>query len=277
MNFKPMLAHPVSDDINEEQGYLQQPKLDGIRAYITKDGIFSRNNKQFNNCEHILTELESFFISNPDIILDGELYNHLFKSEFEKIVSLVKKKTPTQQDKFQSASYIQFHCYDYFNPNSPEVYIQRWNQIDWWKHVYKWRSIQVVDTNVVWGQADIDKYYAIHTAAGYEGSILRVNGLYEQKRSKNLLKVKCFTDEELTIIGCVKGKGKRSSGIGKFIGVRDNGVQVGIPVMETLDKLIDMWNNRDSYIGKRATVIFFQETNSGSLRHPLFKCIREYE
>ena len=35
--------------------------------------------------------------------------------------------------------------------------------------------------------------------------------------------------------------------------------------------------NINSYIGKRATFTYFQRTQAGSYRHPLFKCIRNYE
>ena len=43
---------------------------------------------------------------------------------------------------------------------------------------------------------------------GYEGSILRLNGPYEQKRSYNLQKFKDFSDTEATIVGYEAGKGK---------------------------------------------------------------------
>ena len=42
--FKPMLAHPVSKQIDwQDDTHFIQPKLDGVRCYITKDGAFSRN------------------------------------------------------------------------------------------------------------------------------------------------------------------------------------------------------------------------------------------
>ena len=49
----------------------------------------------------------------------------------------------------------------------------------------------------------------VHLAQGYEGSMLRTNGFYEQKRSYNLQKFKDFSDTEATIIGYEAGKGKR--------------------------------------------------------------------
>ena len=105
-NFKPMLAHPVSKTIDFNETLFIQPKLDGVRCFITATGAYSRNNKQFHNCKHILTELKPLFVDNPNLILDGELYNHRFKNNFNKIISLVRKQKPTQQDKFEAASYL---------------------------------------------------------------------------------------------------------------------------------------------------------------------------
>ena len=58
--------------------------------------INATNNNQFMNLEHLELKLKVFFKNNPEAILDGELYNHKLKNDFEKIVSLVKKKKPTQ-------------------------------------------------------------------------------------------------------------------------------------------------------------------------------------
>ena len=113
--------------------------------------------------------------------------------------------------------------------------------------------------------------------AGYEGSILRTNLPYENKRSNNLLKFKAFEDTEATITGYVEGKGKRSGTIGKFLAIDSNGVTFGMPVMAKYDIMRDMLANADSYIGKVATFTFFQRTPAGSYRHPLFKAIRNYE
>ena len=41
--------------------------------------------------------------------------------------------------------------------------------------------------------------------------------------------------------------------------------------------LAEMLKNVTDYIGKRATFTYFQRTQAGSYRHPLFKCIRNYE
>ena len=101
---KPMLAHKF--DINRvdySQPVYIQPKLDGIRCLFTANGAFSRNKKQFMNLKHIEMALKPFFDQNPDVVLDGELYNHKLKRDFEKIVSLVRSKSqPKKTDVMHS-------------------------------------------------------------------------------------------------------------------------------------------------------------------------------
>ena len=117
MRHKPMLAYPVSTKpIDYGESVFVQPKLDGVRCLIQCDkGIvsaWSRTGKQWLNIDHILFNLEPFFKFHPQVVLDGELYNHKLKDDFEKIISCVRKKKPTDQHRFESAQLVQFHCYD---------------------------------------------------------------------------------------------------------------------------------------------------------------------
>ena len=280
--FNVMLAHsaPKTIDFKNGNGYFIQPKLDGVRCYITKDGAFSRNHKQLHNCKHILTELKPLFADNPSVILDGELYNHKFKNNFNKIISLVRKLKPTQQDKFEAASYLQFHCYDLFSDYDSYSYlkfIDRTLAITNLQSKYKLRFTKTVDTKVLYSETELNKIHNENKQNGYEGSIIRANKLYEQKRSHNLWKVKDFNDTEATIIGWVEGQGKRTGTIGKFLARDTNGIEFGMPVMDKMPVLKKMYNIAEWYIGKTATFTYFQRTPSGSYRHPLFKTVRNYE
>ena len=280
--FNVMLAHsaPKTIDFKNNDTFFIQPKLDGVRCYITKDGAFSRNHKQLHNCKHILTELKPLFADNPSVILDGELYNHKFKNNFNKIISLVRKQKPTQQDKFEAASYLQFHCYDLFSDYDSYSYlkfIDRTLAITNLKSKYKLRFTHEVDTKVLYSETELNKIHNENKQNGYEGSIIRANKLYEQKRSHNLWKVKDFNDTEATIIGWVEGQGKRTGTIGKFLARDANGIEFGMPVMDKMPVLKKMYDIAEWYIGKTATFTYFQRTPSGSYRHPLFKTVRNYE
>lgn len=280
--FNVMLAHsaPKTIDFKNNDTFFIQPKLDGVRCYITKDGAFSRNHKQLHNCKHILTELKPLFADNPYVILDGELYNHKFKNNFNKIISLVRKQKPTQQNKFEAASYLQFHCYDLFSDYDSYTYlkfIDRTLAITNLQSKYKLRFTKTVDTKVLYSETELNKIHNENKQNGYEGSIIRANKLYEQKRSHNLWKVKDFNDTEATIIGWVEGQGKRTGTIGKFLARDANGIEFGMPVMDKMPVLKKMYDIAEWYIGKTATFTYFQRTPSGSYRHPLFKTVRNYE
>ena len=108
---KAMLAHKYNEDKAEYPAYIQ-PKLDGIRCLFTAKGAFSRAENQFMNVKHIEKALKPFFAKNPTAVLDGELYNHGLKDDFEKIISLVKKKKPTDADRIEAAELVQYHVYD---------------------------------------------------------------------------------------------------------------------------------------------------------------------
>jgi len=274
--FKPMLAHVYTDQnqIDWGQPVYMQPKLDGVRCIFTKDGAFSRTGKRFMNVKHIEEELQELFKQKPNLILDGELYNHRLKDDFEKIISLVRKQKPTDEDRSEARRLTQYHVYDYVDGSSFD-YKKRQDNLTC-SDIYC-PSIHYTETIRVATPAMIKVLHQKFLDKGYEGSIIRLNGEYEQKRSKNLLKVKDFSDSEAEITGFVEGKGKRLGTIGKFIAVDSQGMQFGMPVMDKFKYLQDNFKEMQTWIGKIATFTYFEKTKRGSYRHPLFKAIRNYE
>jgi DNA ligase-1 len=119
----------------------------------------------------------------------------------------------------------------------------------------------------------------VHLAQGYEGSMLRLNKKYEHKRSYNLQKFKDFSDTEATIVGYEAGKGKFTGLIGKFLMLDDDGIMFGCPIGKGYNfaDRKNILDNIHDYIGQRATFTYFQRTQAGSYRHPLFKTLRNYE
>ena len=120
MRHKPMLAYPVSNKpVDYSVKNFIQPKLDGVRCVIQYDNsvvtAYSRTGKKWKNIDHILFHLKGFFELNPNVVLDGELYNHDLKDDFEKIISLVRKQKPTADDRLDAQHLVQFHVYDYFD------------------------------------------------------------------------------------------------------------------------------------------------------------------
>jgi len=281
MRKKPMLAYPVSDKpIDYTKPVFMQPKLDGVRCLIQYDAgkvtAYSRTGKVWKNIEHIELNLLKFFNKYPNVILDGELYNHDFKDDFESIISMVRKTKPTAEDRLISAKNVQFHCYDIVDEKLP--FKQRIEFINN-SLMLIGNSIKTVYTMQITSHENALTFHESFKAGGYEGSILRSNNVYQCKRSHALRKFKDFSDAEATIIGYLDGKGKRTGTLGKFIMMDDNGVEFGCPPGKgyTYNNLATMLENIGDYIGQRATFTFFERTKAGSYRHPLFKCIRDYE
>jgi len=297
MRKKAMLAQNVGDYSrikSDDWPLYVQPKLDGVRCLIQAEQIptnsaeiyeikaYSRTDKEWKNIDHILKELKPFFQKYPDVILDGELYNHDLRDNFEKIISLVRKTKPTDEDRLESAEMVQFHCYDIIEERLR--FSERNNFI---KDKFKYKGEFESDVNIilptpsrlVYNTEEVEVAHEDYLELGYEGSILRQNKLYECKRSWTLMKVKDFSDAEATIIGYEEGKGKREGHLGKFIMQDDDGNQFGCPpgTGYTYADMTIMLNNIHKYMGQTATFTYFQRTKAGSYRHPLFKAIRNYE
>lgn len=277
---KPMLAYKVGKkEVDYTQKVFIQPKLDGVRCVITKDGCFTRTGNQWMNVAHIEVRLEKFFEAFPDIVLDGELYNHELRDDFEKIISLVKKKTPTKADRWEAFELVEFHVYDYISDAS---YAMRYFDLNWWfgaKGNYKDGCIVLSDNFAIKNHDEALLKHTFNLSLGYEGSILRLNGGYECKRSYNLQKFKDFHDKEATIVGYVEGKGKRLGTLGKFLMKDDEGIEFGCPPGKGYNHkdLGIILENINDYIGREATFTYFERTKANSYRHPMYKTLRNYE
>ena len=300
MRKKPMLAYPVSaKPIDYSKPTFIQPKLDGVRCVIQCElhylldnqqmhentvipviTAYSRTGKEWKNIDHILEQLKPFFFKYPKVILDGELYNHDLRDNFEKIISLVRKTKPTDEDRLEASKLTQFHCYDIIDEHLEfddriEFVHESFSSVQWnsCPSIYKVDTIRVFNED----QAKVD--HARNLDSGYEGSIVRTNDGYQCKRSHNLRKFKDFHDAEATIVGYEEGKGKREGTLGKFLMQDDDGNQFGCPPGKgyNYQDMRDMLKDIHRYMGQTATFTYFERTKANSYRHPLFKAIRDYE
>ena len=286
-----MLAHktdPKRIDFDKNDYYIQ-PKLDGIRCYITKDGMFTRNHKDIVSAPHIFEELQDFFVANPEVILDGELYNHELKANFSKIVSLVRKTKPTEEALEESREMVEFHCYDCFITDQPNLIFGDRESFRVRNISRKFKSIIHVGSAPVNSDDKTQEITQIYLNDGYEGAMLRQDAEYQPKRSWYLQKVKTFVDEEFEIVGFVERVSRSRNGVaheeyktgmlGKFIMKMKDGRTFGAPCGKGYDHkaLKELWDNREDYLGKQATVEFFEYTEYGIPRFPKYKHVRDYD
>jgi ATP-dependent DNA ligase len=271
--FKPMLANDYNDYKDKIKfPVFSQPKLDGIRCIVRADGMWSRNGKKIISAPHIFESLKPLFESDPDLILDGELYADKATTDFNTIISCVRKTKPTLDDLKTSAECIEYHIYDV--PSVDGTFRER----------YKYYMTELdlppccvkVHCIIIYSEIGIDPEYRGYMAQGYEGQILRTDSLYENKRSKSLLKHKTFVDAEFKILGVEEGKGNLSGKVGR-LNFEINGKPFDAAVNGDWEYIEKLWHSREGLIGKTATVKYFELTEDQIPRFPKVIAIRDFE
>ena len=267
--FEPMLAAKW-EDCKDKVTYpiASQAKLDGIRCIVTKNGMFSRNGKPILSAPHIRESLEGLFKKHPDLIFDGELYADKFANDFNKIVSLVKKTKPTDADLKESEKQIEYHIYDL--PSSNNNFIKRMYDLGILFSTYLnlHPYCRIVETYSCNNEDEVMELYGGYVEKGYEGQMLRIDGKYENKRSKNLLKHKSFVDDEYTILDIVEGEGNRTGTAGYMVFETIDGKPFKSNVKGTWDETAEMLKSKKKLIGKQATIKYFNLTPDGIPRFP---------
>jgi DNA ligase-1 len=264
--FEPMLAAKWEDYKDKIQYPIySQPKLDGIRCIVTKDGMFSRNGKPIVSAPHIRKALDKLFKHEPHLILDGELYADKFANDFNKIVSLVKRTKPTAEDLVDSEKQIEYHVYDV--PSVDETFTGRWRELDELALDFP-NCVKKVETHIITEEFYITDWYENYIERGYEGQMLRLDSKYENKRSKSLLKHKTFVDEEYTILDIVEGEGNRTGTAGYMVFETAEGKPFKSNVKGTWEETAEMLKSKKKLIGKQATIKYFNLTPDGIPRFP---------
>jgi DNA ligase-1 len=188
-----------------------QPKLDGMRAVTDAKSMMSRGGKPVLGVPHIIEVLEEFFAKFPDAMLDGELYNHEYKDDFNTIIGRIKKnpdlagrsEAEAEAIRDRSRKVIQYHIYDM--PSHDGNYAERY---EWLKaNLPDSPYIHLVRTDEFTTEEELDELYGIYMEAGYEGQMIRLNTPYENDRVWALLKRKEFEDEEFPIAEIKEGIG----------------------------------------------------------------------
>jgi len=266
--FEPMLASKWEDSKDKiKYPIYSQPKLDGIRCIVTKDGMFSRNGKPIISAPHIFESLKPLFETNPQLIFDGELYADKFANDFNKIVSLVKRTKPTDEDLTESKKNIQYWIYDL--PNVDDTFEIRSQAL--YDLFMEWSYFNShcinVDTDICKSEKEVMELYEGYVEKGYEGQILRLNGKYENKRSKFLLKHKSFQDSEFPILDICEGEGNKTGQVGYMV-FEIEGKRFKSNVKCSWEEGAEILKSKNKLLGKSATIQYFNLTPDGIPRFP---------
>lgn len=266
--FKPMLAHDFTKT-PVTSGYTQ-PKLDGIRMVVNTRGLYSRSNKEIVAVPHIAEALVDFIKDHPTVTLDGELYNHELKDNFQKITSLVRKTVNLGADELaESKELVQYHIYDMFDSANPDMtFMQRYNWIQKNVHLVNKKAIGIhlVPVAICETSEEIDVMYGEYTQAGYEGQMIRQDAVYENKRSKGLLKRKEFITEEYQVVEVHEGQGNWAGYAKRLTLKMPNGTTFSSGIRGSQAKLKELLENPNI---DWATCRYFELSNDGVPRFPV--------
>lgn len=285
---EPMLASKWIEDFKKRPAHNEtialQPKFDGMRAIATSDGVTvyikSRDGKIIPGAKFICEALRPVFEAFPDLILDGELYNHELHDDFEEIMSLVKREDRTPEQDEQVRQKVQYHIYDM--PSHPGDYQERYDtlvplltygEMFHLAHTefYTFENVEDRDEAVV-------RFNTEMLELNYEGSMVRVvKGKYENKRSKWLFKVKLFQEDEFPLEDVMEGKGNWA-GYAKAVRVllpNGNICKSGIKGDQAYCKqLLEDWKSGKLKKGAPTTVSYLRYSKAGMLNLPVMKTIR---
>tara|TARA_R110000796_G_scaffold159388_3_gene276190 strand:- start:13633 stop:14799 length:1167 start_codon:yes stop_codon:yes gene_type:complete len=279
MYFEPMLAHKFNKGDVIKGPVLAQPKLDGIRNVCKQSGNYTRKGKPQPAIPHIYESLKPIFDEYPDLVIDGELYNHALRDDFNQITSIARKQKPTAADLENSRNKIQFHVYDVCFLDSPDATLEfRLAFIE--EIVSQYEFIEVVESEIAETQERLDEFYGEYIGEGFEGQMIRTIGsAYDNKRSKSLLKRKTFFDKEFILVDVEEGKGNWA-GKGKKVHCgnidgspfADGDMTFKAGIKGNMVYCKDLLDNKVNYIGKQVTIRFPEYTRleNGELNVPRF-------
>ena len=248
---------------------LASRKIDGARMVNTATAITTRKGEDYLSCPHIQKALKPFFVKHPKGVVDGEIYSH--GQFFEKIMSLVRKKKPTQAEIDESEKLCKLWIFDGIVDDSKEGFAKRFSDLKReLKATIDSKTLEkyfVFVENVVINsheafEAEHDKY----AGEGFEGAILRyANAPYYNKRSKYLLKYKHFIDEEFVIVDFLEGTGSDAGLASKIVVRLKDGSTSEAGIRGDTAYVTQLLKDRKHYIGKKATIRYQNFTKYGKL------------
>jgi len=248
---RPMLAAKFDNVKNIDYDNLYyQHKYNGNRFLVTNHFgemiAYSRQGKIIDTVPELLS-----YINIPEgMTIDGEIYCH--GESLQTVNSWVKKR----QD---NTLKLRFHAYDVAvdQPYSERIEILKSFNLNLYS--------STVPTHKYDGSTPIKQLMHQSISQGYEGLILRQNdfGYESSKRSKSLIKVKHFHDDEFLIIDMMLSK----DGIPTLRCITEDGVKFKAVAPGTMFNKDIIYNNRDN-IGRYVHLEYSELTKDGVPFHP---------
>lgn len=287
-SFSVMLAESYAKKESHLTGkfYITQ-KLDGIRCIAIKDDkvrFFTRKGQPIEGMRDLEKEIMKL---RNGIVLDGELLlrndNNLPADELFRETQKVVRKDGVKKN-------LEFYAFDilsikeFKNGISINKYEDRREKLEslfsFFGKNFKYAKVLPVlykgdDKNMI---SVLMKYAE---EKGWEGLMINsADGLYQSKRTSDLLKVKHMKTADLLVMSIEKAIDGQFKDMLARVNVEYKGNLVGVGSGFSIEERKKFAENPDLIVGKIIEVQYFEEskddkTGQPSLRFPVFKGIRE--
>lgn len=236
-------------------GYWYAEKLDGIRGYWDGERLLTRQGNLINVPQWFVQSL-------PNIAMEGELW--IGRQQFDQVSGIARQHKATDTD-WRSVS---FHLFDL--PQYPGTFEQRRIVLEQWVSSINAPHIKAVTIFPYKSQTALEQQLLSWTKKGAEGIMLyRGAGLYQAKRTDDLLKLKSYEDAEARVIEILPGKGKYKGMLGALLVENSNGLRFRVGSGFT-----DAERKTPPEVGSIITYRFNGKTRYGKPRFTRFERIR---
>ena len=279
--------------VDWKDGWYVSRKIDGARCIAIVDNnsettFYSRTGKEFDTLGIVANGIKALGITN--VVLDGELclVDDDGNEDFQGVMKQLKKKDHTIPN--PSFKIFDMITHDEFYSKKGErnrPYSIRYNNL---REVMRDNSCACLS---VLAQEFIkdDNHFAEWTKRGndygWEGVMLRADEPYKGKRSKDLLKVKKFFDDEYEVVDTemgsfryVKNNAECEETMLSCVTIKHKDHLVRVGSGFTIEQRQEFYQNPNKILGQTITVQYFEETKNQdggiSLRFPTFKILHGY-
>jgi hypothetical protein len=298
---KPMLARPFSRKRENSFPKFIQPKINGIRCFIRwgtyteGDGMFAKtidgpiitsregNRYRVPRLESIFNDKQMFIIDDDqDLIYDGELYIH------GESVNYIKSSVPMVNDNGTlskpsgNPDLVQFWCFDIaiLAPQNERFNILNEKLRNYPSTTGFSESVIIrVPTRVCDSVYDFIMATASWIEHGFEGGICRImDALYQfGVRGRTMEKLKEYKETECVVVDIIPKSREPETAL--FLLRNDiNNETFECNPMGTYSERKEYLDNKDTYIGKKATVKFYERSGVKKCPwHGNVVTIRDYE
>lgn len=291
--FSVALAHPYDPkhvDF-ENEFWLASRKLDGVRCICRKEGedvlFYSRNGHEFTTLEKVADEIRKI---PGDFVLDGEIcmVDEDGVEDFQGIMKEIKRKDHTMENPMYLVfDMLTLEEFDLAGEGPSLSLVKRLSRIS--ESISKNRLDPKIIKKVDQLPVDDDSFQKIVESAAslnWEGVMLRKNVPYSGKRTRDLLKVKKFYDDEYIVeeahMGTIRwvedGKEVEKDCL-SYITIDHKGHKVRVGSGFSKEERERYYSDPSQIVGKTVTVKYFEESQNQdggiSLRFPTIKHIYE--